>query len=262
VAYNTQDGLDALHINCAGCTIDEEFVLAYGNEGQQLKAGDGAVPTVMNNVIVGNCEALTTGVPGRPATTYDDLQDACRAGNVPVVMFVIPGQTSVFANNTVFEHGAIDLEIEYSNTMGPDNLCDIENNVFVGFFNAGHGAFPSALYSNGGPGGGGGPSATACLQNPGSKWSNNATYGYNGGYNCPGNGELNAVCGNMNGAGGGISPGLVDMTYHTYGYGNMAPASSSSGVVGAGVAIPTVSLDYTGYVRPDPPAIGAYEYQP
>ena len=259
-SYNTQDGLDTLHVNCAGCTITEDSVLAYGNEGQQLKAGDGAVPTLINNVIIGNCEALTTGVPGRPSPTYDNLQDPCRAGNVPVLMFTVPGFASTFRNNTVFEAGAIGVEIEYSSPdMGPDNTILFNNNIFVGFYNNSQN-YPSPIFSNGGAGGGGGASALGTLANPGSSWSNNATYGYKSNWTCPGAAETNAICGNYNGTGGGTSPGLVDMTYHHYGYGNMAPASATSPVVGAGTIIPSITLDYTGYTRPSPPSMGAYEY--
>jgi hypothetical protein len=40
----------------------------------------------------------------------------------------------------------------------------------------------------------------------------------------------------------------------------MAPASKSSAVVGAGIAVPAITLDYTGNTRPNPPSIGAYEF--
>lgn len=262
VSYNTQDGLDALHINCPGCSITEEQVLAYGNEGQQLKAGDGAVPTLINNVIVGNCDALGQTMPGRPNPTYDNIGDLCRAGNVPVVFFTVPGTPSVYRNNTIFTQGAIGVEIEYSGETGSDNTVLFDNNIFVGFYNNGSQDYPSPIFSNGGGGGVGGASAMATLANPGSSWTNNATYGYKSNWTCPGTAESNAICGNAHGLGDGISPGLVDMTFHQTGYGNMAPASASSAVVGAGTTIPGILVDYTGYTRPNPPSIGAYEYQP
>ena len=88
------------------------------------------------------------------------------------------------------------------------------------------------------------------LTNPGASWTNNAYYGYRSNWACPAVGETNAHCGD---------PGLVDETWHPYGYGNMAPYLGSP-MIGAGVAIPSISLDYTGLTRPNPPRIGAYEY--
>ncbi len=58
VSYNTQDGLDALHISGPGSTMTDTRVLAFGNEGNQLKVG-GATATIQNSVIIGNCEAMT-----------------------------------------------------------------------------------------------------------------------------------------------------------------------------------------------------------
>ena len=58
VAYCTQDGLDGLHVvGPAGTTVEEDQVLAYGSEGQQLKTG-GAAGIIRNSVIYGSCTAM------------------------------------------------------------------------------------------------------------------------------------------------------------------------------------------------------------
>jgi len=87
------------------------------------------------------------------------------------------------------------------------------------------------------------------LTNPGASWTSNFDFGYRNNWPCPHPGESNALC---------TDPGLVDETY-PLDYCNMAPASGGSAVVGAGVAVPTIPLDYTGVTRPTPPSIGAYE---
>ena len=241
VSYNTQDGLDTLHNSGTGSSITETRILAYGNEGQQIKGGS-AISTLQNNVIVGNCEALAQTMPGRPVPTYDQLGDLCRGSDVTVVMIVSPGLPQIFQNNTVFSDDSIVLQVNYSNGLdGPTNTMQINNNVLVGFWGAPAGGNPTPIY---------GIPDLNFMGNPGSSWSNNVTYGMRGDWACPHAGESAAIC---------TSPGLVDMAYHLYGYGNMAPASSSSPVIGAGITEPGVTLDYTGLIRTSPPSIGAYD---
>ena len=245
VTYNTQDGLDALHITGPGSTMTVTRVLAYGSEGQQIKVG-GATGTIQNSVIVGSCEAMTTqAIPGTPAGFGSLLAAPCRAGNTAVVVTTTPGQVTKFQGNTVFAAGAIGLEVEYAtDDQGPTNVMLYDNNVFVGFFN-GSGKDATPIYSN---------SDLKMMTNPGGSFSNNAYLmreGYSG-WACT-SAETNSICSTS-------TLGLVDETYHPYGYGNMAPASKSSAVVGAGIAVPAITLDYTGNTRPNPPSIGAYEF--
>ncbi|GGA76494.1 hypothetical protein GCM10011507_29860 [Edaphobacter acidisoli] len=238
VSYNTQDGLDALHVNGPGTSVSYTRVLAFGNEGQQLKVG--AITNIQNSQIVGNCAAILQTIPGRPATTGDNLGDTCRAANTAVAIVTYPGQPSVFQNNTMITGGAVGVEVEYATSdHGATNILQYNNNVFIGYQNSGNGEYPSPIYSN---------SDTNMLTNPGASWTNNAYLGQK--WTCPQAGESAAVC---------TDPGLVDETLHAYGYGNMAPASSSSAVVGKGAALPSITLDYNGVTRPNPPSIGALE---
>ena len=87
---------------------------------------------------------------------------------------------------------------------------------------------------------------------PGSSFSHNVTFGQISSWPCPlRRGMSNAI---------GTTPGLVDMTYHVYGFGNMAPANGGSAVVGAGIFVSGIPVDFNGFTRPNPPAIGALEY--
>jgi hypothetical protein len=245
VSYNTQDGLDALHISGPGSTMTDTRVLAYGNQGQQLKVG-GATATIQNSIIVGNCAAMTTqAIPGTPAGFGSLLQDPCRAGNTAILISVTPGDPAYFQDNTVYAGGAIGLEVEYATSnIGPTNTLAFNNNVFMGFNNAVIGQNATPIYSN---------TDLNMLTNPGASWTHNSTFGQRSNWPCPAQGESAALC---------TDPGLTDETYHLYGFGDMAPASSASAVVGAGVAEPAIPLDYTGQTRPNPPSIGAYEPLP
>jgi Putative Ig domain len=244
VSYNTQDGLDALHISGPGSTMTDTRVLAYGNEGQQLKVG-GATATIQDSVINGNCEAMTAGntiSPWFTSTAFNVLAAQCRAGNTAVLINVTPNDPATFQNNTLFSRGAIGLEVEYAlGASDPANTLKYNNNIFVGFINSGNNSYPTPIYSN---------TDLNMLTNPGASWTNNAYFGFRSNWACPAPGESNAIC---------TDPGLVDETYHVIGYGNLAPASGTSAVVGAGVAVPSITVDYTGVTRKNPPTIGAYE---
>jgi hypothetical protein len=242
VSYNTQDGLDAAHISGPGSTMTVSRTLAFGNQGQQIKVG-GATATLQNNVIVGNCEAMTTqAIPGTPSGFGSRLAQPCRANNTAVMVNVSPGVPAIVQGNTIYSAGIVGLEIEYATPdTGPTNTVALNDNVFMGFYNPAVGQNATPIYSN---------SGLQMLQNPGSSWTNNATFGARANWTCPANGETNAICGD---------PALADETYHPYGYGNMAPAANSSPVIGAGVAVAGLAVDFTGQGRSNPPTIGAYD---
>jgi hypothetical protein len=243
VSYNTQDGLDALHIGGPGSTMTDTRVLAFGNMGNQLKVG-GATATIQNSVIVGNCYAMTFAIPGTPSGYNSGLADFCRPSGTEtaVAIDITPGDPGVFQDNTIYEGGKIGIDVEYATgDVGSTNTLKYNNNVFVGFFDTGDGENPTPIYSN---------TDLNMLTNPGASWTNNSYFGYRSGWTCPAPGESAALC---------ISPNLTDMTYHAYGYGNMAPASASSDVVGAGVTVTGLTTDYKGATRANPPTIGACE---
>lgn len=245
VSYNTQDGLDALHVCCSNSSIIITRTLAYGNEGAMFKVG-GANATVQNDVINGNCEALTSGttIPGRPVPTHDNLATPCRQAGVAVYVSVTPGYTTVIQDNTVFDAQAAAFEVEYATADHSNaNKLKFDGNNFVGFFNVPTGENPSPLF--------GAPYDDGILGYTGSSWSHNSYFGYRGNWPCPAAGETSPLC---------IDQQLVDMTYHVVGIGNMAPASGSSPIVGTGVTISGLTVDFNGTVRPDPPSRGAYEF--
>jgi hypothetical protein len=242
VSYNTQDGLDAGHVTGSGSTMTVSRVLSFGNQGQQIKVG-GSTASIQNSVIVGNCEAMTTqAIPGTPSGFGSRLADPCRANNTAVAINVSPGAPAKFQGNTIYTAGLIGLEVDYATSdTGPTNTLAYNDNIFIGFNNPSVSQNATPIYSD---------SGLQKLRNPDSSWTNNATFGARSNWTCPQSGESNALCGD---------PGLVDETYHPYGYGNMSPVGGSSPIVGAGVALPGLSVDFTGKSRSNPPTIGAYD---
>ena len=215
VFYNTQDGLDQLHVVGPGSTTTVTRVLAYGNMGQQLKIG-GQVGVIQNSVIVGNCNALRRAIPGTPAGYNSGLSDFCRAADTGIVLSVNDGSTSIFENNTFYSANATALEINTALTCTTATcLINYDNNIFVGFLNNTADGYPSGasgdyanpIYLNDAGG-------AVAFGNAGSSFSNNITDHPKSNWTCPATwlNEKNALCGD---------PQLVDESWHLYGYGNM-----------------------------------------
>ena len=249
-ANNTQDGFDLLHLQGNGSTLSITDSLAYGNMGQQLKVGTAG--TAINNVIVGNCNALRQAIPGTPSGYNSKLSDFCRAADVPVVVAVSDGGlTTKFLNNTLYTANNIGVEVT-TNGASCTSSCffQYENNIFLGFQNnaangypsGGNGRFPTPIYFD----------SNQILSVSGSSFTNNLTFNARDNWSCPQSAwnEQNAIC---------ADPGLVDETFHLYGFGNMSPGSSSV-VLGWGASISGLLTDFTNSLRSTTaPAIGAIE---
>ena len=248
VNYNTQDGLDALHIGGSGSTMTVTRSLAYGNMGQQVKIG-GAYGTATNNLIVTNCNALRQAIPGTPKGYNSRLSDFCRAADAGILLTVDDAAQLVFDNNTVYSDSSTGIEIDCNANCSKQAHADFRNNIFVGFLNNSADGYPS-----GGTGDYSNPiyngSGVDFFGNAGSLYSNNLTFHPKSNWSCPAYHEVKGLC---------TDPQLTDETWHLYGYGNMAPASGSSVVIGAGAMIPSITTDYSGQKRGTPPSIGGYE---
>jgi hypothetical protein len=249
-ANNTQDGFDLLHLQGGGSTATISRSLMYGNMGQQLKLGTAG--NAANNLIVGDCNALRQAIPGTPSGYNSRLSDFCRASDVPVVMTVADGGlTTRFIFNTLYSANTIGVEVDPNGPCTTTCFLQYEDNVFIGFENnaedgypsGGNLKFPTPIFFGANP----------ILSSPGSTFTNNATYHPRDGWACPQTdwNEQNAVC---------TDPGLVDETYHLFGFGNMSVASPGSAVVGKGAPIPGVITDFAGIPRSTTaPTIGALE---
>jgi hypothetical protein len=250
-SYNTQDGLDALHLTGADSSMTITRVLAYGNMGQQIKVG-GAAGMAANNLIVTNCNALRQSIPGVPAGFNSRLSDFCRAADAGILMTVGANTTLRFDFNTVYSASATGIDIECDISKGPcgaTSKIDFRNNIFLGFLNdsaAGYPAGGTGDYSN--------PIYIGSTVNPfvnaGSVYANNVTFHAKSNWKCGASGETLAIC---------ADPGLVDESWHLYGYGDMSDGLLTTVLQRAGAFVPDVTVDYTGKIRTDPPSIGAYD---
>jgi hypothetical protein len=236
-AYNTQDGFDFLHMKGSGSAISVQNSLAYSNMGQQLKVG--ALSTSYNNLIVGNCEAMTNAIPGTPAGYNTHLSDFCRAANTAVALGISDAGATYFEDNTVLSDGSTGIEVDCNGTCTSAASFIYQNNIFYGSKNENGNQYPGMIYS----------SVKGLFSNPGTLVTNNLTF--HARKTCPDKGlnEQNAVC---------ADPLLTDDTYHSYGYGDMS-LSSASPAIGAGLAIGGVTKDFAGKKRSAPPSIGALD---
>ncbi len=247
VSYNTQDGLDALHLVGSGSSMSITRTLAYGNMGEQLKSG-GSNGTIENSVIVGNCYAMQNAIPGTPAGFNAHLSDFCRAGNNGVLISTEKNATTAFRFNTLYSPNAVGVLLQCDQTQGPcdsTSRADVRNNVFVGFVSPYQADFPAPLYLDNFP------SGVNPFSNPGSFNSNNVTYHAKANWTCPALwlNETNALC---------SDPSLTDETQRAYGFNNAAPLQGSE-VIGTGVTIPGLTLDFTGAQRVQPTSRGAID---
>ncbi len=146
VSFNTQDGLDALHLVGAGSSMTIRNVQAYSNMGQQLKNG-GSGGVIDNSTIVGNCRAMQQAIPGTPEGYNKRLSDFCRAADTTIALSVSKGATTAFTRNTVYSASATMIEIDPDNAIGADGTAAIrfEGNTLYGY-PASNGQQSNAVY--------------------------------------------------------------------------------------------------------------------
>ncbi len=209
VSYNTQDGLDALHIGGKGSSMTVTHALAFGNMGQQIKVG-GATATITDSYIVGNCSAMSNAIPGTPARYNARLDLFCRAGDTAVLINVPDAQPAIFQRNVLYSDNHVALEVEYPGKPTSNAAIQYDDNIFIGFRNSA-GQYPSPIYSN---------TDLKMFTNPGANFRNNVTYHAKSSWKCPATGlhEVAGSCGD---------PHLADETWHAYGYGDDSPGKAT-----------------------------------
>jgi hypothetical protein len=203
VSYNTQDGLDALHIGGNGSSMSVTHALAFSNMGQQIKVG-GATATITDSYIVGNCGAMSQAIPGTPSGYNAHLDLFCRAGNTAVSIEVPTAQPAIFQRNTIYSNNKVALEIEYpGNQSSSSAAIKYDDNIFIGFSGS-DGQYPSPIYSN---------TNLKMFTNPGASFNHNVTYHARSNWRCPAT-SLHETAGNCS------DPHLKDESWHPYGHGD------------------------------------------
>jgi hypothetical protein len=202
VSYNTQDGLDALHIGGNGSSMTVTHTRAFSNMGQQIKVG-AAAATITDSYIVGNCRAMSDAIPGTPSGYNARLDLFCRAGDSAVMIEVPKTQPAIFQRNVIYSDNFLALEVEYSGEPSPTAAIKYDDNIFIGFPNSRH-EYPTPIYSN---------TNLKMFTNPGASFSHNITYHAKSGWRCPAT-WLHEVAGSCS------DPHLKDESWHPYGYGD------------------------------------------
>lgn len=200
VSYNTQDGLDALHIGGRGSSMTVRKTIAYGNMGQQIKVG-GATATITDSYIVGNCRAMAHPIPGTPLGYNARLGLFCRAGDTAILINVPDAQPAIFERNTIYSNNLVALEIEYPGEPSASAAIRYDDNIFIGFRNS-EGTYPAPIYSN---------TNLKMFTHPGSSFKHNITFHANRNWDCPAT-KLHEVDGSC------ADPHLKDETWHPYGF--------------------------------------------
>jgi hypothetical protein len=248
--YNFQDGLDNLHSGAQSETIINSQ--AYGNDGNQYKFGDVDTAVFQNDFAIGNCGRIMQ--PFNGVTIANPGVNPCRAGGTVIITEWAGTGSYIFQNNTFIGVGTGTIEYQCESTWASCTTAStvLENNILAGYTDSdweyNHGALANAFYLNSGapvPANGG--------------WAirdHNDFYNVRG-YRPTALGELT------------VDPlfigeppflnKLADSTESVLDNYNYMP-SAHSPVLGAGVAIPGITTDAHGAVRPNPPSIGALEY--
>jgi hypothetical protein len=254
--YNFQDGLDLLHSGLQSLTVTNSQ--SYGNDGNAYKIGSATNVLFQNNIALENCNRIAYVIGDEPASAIIPGINYCRADGGWIAMQFSPLGTYVLQNNTLVGYG--DVALEYGCSPGADNCSTanttLQNNVFLAYadtlYNGGE--EPAILCAN--SGGNCNQSPTTFPANEG--WATRSNNLYYHTRNCPFSLTTTESCNTHDPllVNEPASPISVESVLDNF---NFLP-SSSSPLIGAGVAIPNLLADIAGVLRPNPPSIGALEY--
>ena len=238
--YNTQDGLDLLHVTGSSITVTNS--LAVGNMGQQYKLGPMANVVLRNSVAIANCRRMAAPFAGAPSTYNGYLSDFCRAEDGIALNLAENGSVS-FENNSFAGYVATMFDVGCPPENCRRSKIVFRNNVVLGYSNPAYnsGLPPGLFYF-----GQGASAANFTARN------NNVYFGTRD-LRCP-TGYAGEKCADPHFS---VQPtfraeeDLDKIDFHP---------SAGSPLIHAGTAIPEIPTDYAGAVR-DPQAydVGAFK---
>ena len=256
--YNFQDGLDLLHSGLQSLSVTNSQ--SYGNDGNQFKLGSAQNVTFQNNFAVSNCQRIAYLFGDEPASAIVPGVNLCRADGGDVIISFYAYGNYLLQYNTMVGYG--DVLLGYHCDFGSDNCSTanttMQNNSLMGYADTNNGY-------NGGENAAMICAATAtdcdnALSNfPANQgWATRNNNQYDGTRKCPISLTANETCNTQDPLFvGEPSNPITDETVFDNFTGHL---TSSSPLIGAGVAIPNLLVDQTGALRPNPPSIGAFEY--
>jgi hypothetical protein len=246
--YNVKDAAMGPHTVIHSIAVTNS--LFAGNAGQAGKWGQAANSGFLfqNNIILGDCLALQTQIPGARQASFGQKSGlpgayvtGCRAAGGLFAYFASSGANVNFNNNTIVTYQPTILQFGCTppNTHACANTAyNVTNNIILGYTTSEYSDTPSLYYFDE-------PSAHVAA-------SHNIEYGIRSGDSCGRNGNLCS------------DPELVNQPKQRR-IGDIFPAnldfhpSGGSPANGKGKPIDGVSSDYYGRQRPNPPSIGAVE---
>ena len=246
--YNTQDGLDLLHVDEPGAVITIVDSIAYGNMGNQFKQG-AATATFQNNQVIGDCQRLKSAFAPNPPTYNANLSDFCRANGDAIVIGTNDTSHAVIQNNSVTSNFSIAFDIQCLAPGGGTSTCttashvNFDNNLIYGFGDlSGNHTFITAIFEQ--------TNSPDFMANPGGSRKNNLLFHTND--TCGASPAVNEVC---------SDPLLVSesniltIDFHL---------TTGSSARAKGISIPAITTDYDGKARPTGGVaydIGAFQFQ-
>jgi hypothetical protein len=256
--YNTKDGFIGPHAAIGKLTISNS--VSIGNMGQQWKWGTQTNATTLfeNNITVGDCDrmgealpgaaqsfALSTGLPG----AY--LSDFCRAAGDTISMLTQVGSNNYFYDNTFVLADSTGIDSNCGPVGGGATNCGAvlnlwQNNSFLGYTQPG-GEASGLWYIT--------PGSNVVITS-----SYNDEFGIRNGDTC---GANHVTCSDPLLTNEPAQPWPGDIgdldVFNPFVAGNAFHPTSGSPLIGAGTSISSVTTDFYGKVRPNPPTIGAVE---
>jgi hypothetical protein len=244
--YNTQDGLDLLHVH--GSTISITRSSSYANMGQQYKLGPMTSTIFQNNLALTNCNRMSAAISGAPSTYNQYLSNYCRAAGDGIAANLTPGGALTFQNNTFLGYSATMFDLGCGSTDCSASSIVFENNIVMGYSNPAYNAaqLPGLFYFDG----------ALSAANFTARDHNMLFNVRNSGCPSTGYGES---CADPRFT--GEPSAIVDeTTLDNFNY----SLSTGSPARDAGLTLPAVTTDINGIARPQGPAydLGAQEYQP
>src|SRR5947209_584686 len=134
--YNTQDGLDLLHVHGANSRVTITSSRFYGNMGNQVKLGGVQASVFRNNVVIGNCRYLSANHPELPRGHNSHLSDFCRAGGNAFLKQMQNGGKDIIQNNSFA--GMNGAPVYLADCLSGSGTCTtasvrFDNNLIIGF---------------------------------------------------------------------------------------------------------------------------------
>jgi hypothetical protein len=246
--YNFQDGLDLLHSGMQSLTVTNSE--SYANDGQAYKVGSADIVTFRNNTALDNCNRIAFTIGDEPGSAIVPDVATCRANGDWIPLEFTDQGTYLVQNNTLVGYGTVPFDLACATGWSDCSHASAvyQNNVMLGYSDPRYtgGDLPASFYL-------GSPSMP-----PRDGWAVRDHNLYYRIRHCPAPLAATETC-NTKDPLLLAEPSSPIRPESDLDHFNFYP-SSSSPLIGHGTVVPGIVTDLAGHVRPNPPSIGALEY--